>query len=102
MLVQVRSVETASSYFTRRARQERATAANAASSESRKAHLELALRLVKAAIEPTLWVWSEGAIAHHQSPDGVTDFGTVLADAFPLPLSGTFESLLESVSTTKF
>lgn len=88
-------METASSYFTRRARQERAEAANSASAEARKAHLELALRLVRAAIEPALWVWSGSAVADHQTKDGVADIGNALADAFPLPPSGTFESLLE-------
>ena len=102
MLAQVRPVETSSTYFTRRARQERAKAANAASAEARKSHLELALRLVKVAIGPALWVWSESAAAHHQTADSVAEIGNVLADAFPLPPSGPFENLLEPVGTTQF
>lgn len=95
-------METASTYFTRRARQERAKAADATSAEARKAHLELALRLVRAAIEPALWIWSEGAAAHHQTADGVTEIGNALADAFPLPPSGKLERLLERVDSTEF
>lgn len=102
MLAQIRPVETVSTYYTRRAREEREKAATAASAEARKAHLELALRLVGAAIEPALWAWPEGLVAHRQTTDGVTDMGNALAGAFPLPPSGTFESLLEAVGTIDF
>jgi hypothetical protein len=94
MLAQVPPVETASRYFTRRAQQERAKAAKAASAESRKAHLELALRMVTIAIEPALCVWTEG------SPGGVSEIRNALACAYALPLPDSFESMLEPVSAT--
>jgi hypothetical protein len=92
-------METASTYFTRRAQQERASAADAASAESRKAHLELALRLVRVAIEPALWAWRGAASERHLPNDGATNIGHALAGAFPLPPAGTFESLLDGVGT---
>ena len=100
MLAQMWAVETASNYFTRRARQERANAADAGSAQARKAHLELAVRLVRVAVEPALWAWPEGAIAQHQQADNVTDMGHALSSAFPLLHSASFESLLEALDTT--
>jgi hypothetical protein len=95
-------VETASTYFTRRARQERTNAADAHSSEARKAHLELAFRLVRVATEPALWEWSQngeaGSLAHHRVQAGLDD---ALAGAFPLPASGSFDHLLEAVNTAE-
>jgi hypothetical protein len=97
-------VETASTYFTRRASEERANAADAGSAQARKAHLELAFRLVKVATEPALCAWPDylsgaGAVAHHQPPGGLS---SALAGAFPLPASGRFEYLLEAVNTTEW
>lgn len=94
-------METASKYFTRRAQQERAKAADASSAAARKAHLELAFRLVRLAVEPALWAWSERAIAHHQSAHGVQDISHALVGAFPLPRSEAFETLLEVLGTTE-
>ena len=95
-------METASTYYTRRARQERAKAADANSEEARKAHLELALRLVKVATERPLWSeWPEsppgGTAAPHATPVAPEDVGNALADAFPLPPSGAFKHLLDAV-----
>lgn len=99
-------METASTYFTRRARQERANAAHAASAEARKAHLELAVRLVRVATEPALWAWPErspagGAVPQHEAVAGLEQVGHALAGAFPLPRSGSFEQLLDAVDTTE-
>jgi len=92
-------VETPRTYFTRRAGQERAIAAEAGSAEARKAHIELAFRLVRVATEPALWDWSGNdpaapARPQHHRPDG---FGKALAKAFPLPASGRFEHLLQAL-----
>jgi hypothetical protein len=95
-------METASTYFTRRARQERASAAAAASAEARKVHLELALRLVRVATEAALWrTWSEsshgGAITPHDRAANLIKTANGLAGAFPLPGTEGFERLLEAV-----
>jgi hypothetical protein len=95
-------VETTSAYFTRRARQERAKAARAGSAEARKAHLELALRLVKMATGPALWAWPEylsrgGAVSADHAAAALTGMGQALAGAFPLSRSGGFEHLLRAV-----
>lgn len=95
-------METASTYFTRRARQERANAAEANSAEARKAHIELALRLVRVATERSLWSqWTRslpgGTAAQHQTSVATGDLGNALADAFPLPPSGAFRPLLDAV-----
>ena len=100
-------MDTASTYFTRRAREERAKAADAASPEARKAHLQLALRLVRVATEPALWAWAEassgeGAVAHQQSGGELTDMGSTLAGAFPLPPFASFEHLLEAMDTAEW
>lgn len=94
-------METACTYFTRRARQERAKAADANSAEARKAHLELALRLVRAATERPLWSeWppkvQEGPAAPHKTPVA-SELGNALANAFSLPKSSAFEYLLGAV-----
>jgi hypothetical protein len=95
-------VETASTYFTRRARQERAKAADANSAEARKAHLELAFRLVTVATERPLWTeWPEnlpeGTAAHQQTALASSDVGNALSAAIPLPATGPFEDLLDAV-----
>ena len=96
-------METPRTYFTRRAGQERAIAADAGSAEARKAHLELAFRLVRVATEPALWDWSgndpagPGRPQHDPPPDGL---GNALAEAFPLPASGRFEHLLQALDSS--
>jgi hypothetical protein len=96
-------METANTYFTRRARQERASAAAAASAEARRAHLELALRLVRVATEPALWrTWSEssahgGAITPHDRAADLIKTANGLTGAFPLPGTEGFEHLLAAV-----
>ena len=94
-------METPSTYFTRRAGQERAIAADAGSAEARKAHLELAFRLVRVATEPALWNWSGNdpagpGLPQRQTPDVVDK---ALAKAFPLPASGRFEHLLQALDS---
>lgn len=99
-------METASTYFTRRARQERTNAAEAVSAEARTAHLELALRLVRIATEPALWrAWSGSlrggqAVPREQKTEHMEDVGGALVDAFPLPAPGAFEDLLNAVDKT--
>ena len=92
-------MEAAAAYFTRRARQERTSAAEAGSAEARSAHLELALRLVRVATESPLWSgWSEeaGPVAHGQDQDVLNDVAVALDDAFPLPGAGAFDELLDA------
>jgi hypothetical protein len=98
-------VETASTYFTRRARQERANAVAAASAEARKAHLELAFRLVRVATAPAAWAsseyWSvEVGVVCNLAAGGQTDMSDALTSAFPLPRADGFERLLEAADTT--
>ena len=94
-------METPRTYFTRRAGQEREIAAHAGSADARKAHLELAFRLVRVATEPALWDWSGNdpagpGLPQHDRPDGL---GKALAKAFPLPASGRFEHLLQALDS---
>ena len=98
-------METASTYFTRRAGQERANAANAASPGARKAHLELAFRLVRIATEPGLWrAWAGqlpgGRAARPEIAEGKSQVASTLAGAFPLAPTGAFERLLDAVDET--
>lgn len=98
-------METASTYFTRRARQERTNAADAASAEARTAHLELALRLVRLATGSAFCSgWSDGAAAgapaYRQNSNLVEGLGTALGDAFPLSATGPFEQLLNAMDET--
>ena len=96
-------METASTYFTRRARQERASAAAAASAEARKVHLELALRLVRVATEPALGrTWSDysahgAAITPYGRAADLMKTADGLTGAFPLPGTEGFEHLLAAV-----
>lgn len=95
-------METETTYLTRRARQERASAAEANSAEARAAHLKLAVRLVRAATAPGLWrAWSsEGGIpAAASKPDRNSDakLDRALAIAFPVPSAGAFENLLDHI-----
>ena len=85
-------METVSTYFTRRAGEERANAAAADSPDARRAHLELAVRLVRVATEP--------ALGNAWSGEAAIPLGKVLAVAFPLPDRGSFEALLEAISET--
>lgn len=93
--------ETETTYLTRRARQERANAADATSPVARTAHLKLALQLVRAATEPQLWrAWSARAdigepFVRGSDSESLTNVDSALAAAFPLPSSGTFEDLLK-------
>ena len=102
MLAQSPRMETPSTYFTRRAGQERSNAAFATSADARRAHLELAVRLVKVATEPALWsVWSATRLPLSAIPGrmtaGASDLHNALAGAFPLPTSSSFEALLGAV-----
>ena len=85
-------MEQATTYFTRRARQERDCAGAAGSAQARGAHLELAMRFVKKAIEPALWRhWTE------QKPCSSDDLALALSDAYALPRDPAFEELLEAI-----
>ena len=81
-------METASTYFTRRAREERTSALDAASAEARTAHLEMAFRLVKVATEPRP--------LFTQSRDlNDNELSAPLRSAFPLRSSDEFQHLLD-------
>ncbi len=96
-------MENPSTYFTRRAGQERARAAEAASAEARKAHIELAFRLVSLATEPASWRASlerldtTHAEGSRQTAVSRSDVGRALVDAFALPASGAFANLLKAI-----
>ena len=105
MFAHVRRVESASTYFTRRAGQERANAAAATSPDTRRAHLELAVRLVKVATEPALWgAWTGNLLgrsaSRQQADDGPSTVGKSLSGAFPLRLGGKFQGLLKALDET--
>lgn len=105
ILAQSGPVEAASTYFTRRASQERVNAANATSPGARRAHLELAFRLVRIATEPALWrTWagqlSGGSVARPEIAEGKSQVASTLAGAFPLAPPGPFERLLDAVDET--
>lgn len=61
-------METASTYYARRAQQERESAERAASAQARRAHLELAFRLVNFATDPVPWSPKEIDRAHGADP----------------------------------
>jgi hypothetical protein len=90
-------METASIYFTRRARQERTTAADAGSAEARAAHLELAFRLVRVATEAAEAV-DQGQLRR----DHTNDVKRALADAFPSQPAADFKRLLDAVDQAEF
>ena len=86
-------METASTYYTRRAREERTNALDAASAEARTAHLEMAFRLVKVATEPAhLFSQPRG-----HNDNAVHGLSSPLRRAFPLPKSDDFQHLLDAV-----
>ena len=91
-------------YLRERARAERAIAQEASSPQARRAHLELALRYVKAA--EAAYVSTRGSTepageSGRQQQTGPTirsaELGAALRSAFPLPASGTFGDLLRVV-----
>ncbi len=95
-------METRTAYLTRRARQERTTAIEATSAEARAAHLEMAVRLARAATEPALWQeWSaqtEGPTFSQQLiRRAAAKVACALAAAFPLRPIVEFECLLEQI-----
>ncbi|WP_308515670.1 hypothetical protein [Sphingomonas flavescens] len=91
-------METASTYFTRRAREERTSALDAASSEARTAHLEMALRLVKVATEPANGLREINALYGHND-NARDDLGHSLRSAFPVVRSDEFQELLDAVDS---
>lgn len=84
-------MEMAGTYFAKRARQERVKAADAASPQARKSHLELALRLVNVATEPASWCKPRRTLARGT---GIDD---ALSGAFPVQSFDPFKSLLEAL-----
>lgn len=98
-------METASTYFTRRARQERAKAADANSAEARMAHLELAFRLVRVTTQYPSWRdcpenMSHGTPTHESATLASNDLENVLSVAIPLPSTDAFEGLLDALETS--
>lgn len=89
-------METASTYFTRRAREERTSAIDAASAEARTAHLEMALRLVKVATDPPTAFGRIGTLRGHND-NARDELGHSLRSAFPLLKSHDFQELLDAV-----
>jgi hypothetical protein len=97
-------MEEAGAYFKRRAQQERAHAEEATSAEARRAHLELAFRLVNLATDPVSWTPANDALSADENVAPRQDVGdrqrvlaTTLVTAFSLPDSGTFFDLLEAI-----
>ena len=88
-------METASTYYTRRACQERASASEAISAEARTAHLEMAFRLVTVATKPALWGPQNG-----HNDNAVEEIGETLRDAFPVTPTEDFQHLLDAVDQT--
>lgn len=86
-------METASTYFTRRAGEERRCAVDASSAAARSAHLEMAVRLVRAAVQPS---WTELSSSEHEA-SLVKGVDSALRDAFPLPAAAAFQHLLAAV-----
>ena len=86
-------METASTYYTRRAREERASALDAASAEARTAHLEIAFRLVRVATERE----HPFSQPRGHNDNAVAGVSGPLRCAFPLPRSDEFQHLLEAV-----
>ena len=98
-------MENPSTYFTRRAGQERARAAEAVSAEARTAHIELAFRLVNLATDPATWRASEegpnatpAGAAARQTAVSRSEVGKALVDAFALPTAGAFANLLQAIN----
>lgn len=92
-------MESATTYFTRRAGQERASAAQAASAEARTAHLELAFRLVSVAIKPTVsagWL-DDAAPTRYSQNHQLDELAGPLSNAFPLRSCVEFNKLLEAI-----
>ena len=85
-------METASTYYTRRAREERTCALEAASAEARTAHIEMAFRLVTVATKPA----QRTAQAGHND-NAVYEVGEALRDAFPVTATDEFQQLLDAV-----
>lgn len=87
-------------YFSRRARDERLTATDASTEQSRQAHVELSFRYEQLASDLLL-----GSIAQEPAAGPPNDRGSdrraelacMLVSAFPLPSSGAFGDLLESL-----
>lgn len=97
-------VKLTETYLRERARTERAIAEEASSPQARRAHLELALRYVKAA--EAAYVSKRGSMerAGESGPQQQTDptirraeLGAAFRSAFPLPASGAFADLLRVV-----
>jgi hypothetical protein len=88
-------METASTYYTRRARQERASAVDAVSAQARTAHLEMAFRLVTIATKPALWGPQTG-----HNDNALDDMGETLRDVFPATPTDEFQHLLDAVDQT--
>ena len=88
-------METASTYYTRRACQERASAFEAVSAEARTAHLEMAFRLVTVATRPPMWGPQDG-----HNDNAVEEIGETLRDAFPVTPADDFQHLLDAVDQT--
>lgn len=87
-------------YFSRRARDERSTAAHASSEQSRRVHLELSFRYEKLASDLLLGSMpQDDTVAPSNDPasDNRADLARLLVSAFPLPNSGAFGDLLEAI-----
>ena len=88
-------------YFSRRAREERANAQEASSTEARKAHLELAFRYEKVAAQLYVGHCSSAdrtpRTRRAPAADRRAEIGRAISSAFPLPTSGAFPDLLEAI-----
>jgi hypothetical protein len=91
-------------HFSRRAQEERATAEKASSAEARRAHLELAFRYERIAVELHFGVAElqaredSSAGSHHIGRSyGRAELARAIRSAFPLPTSGAFPDLLDAI-----
>jgi len=95
-------MESSRTYFTKRAREERAKAAKASSEKAKKAHLELACRYAAAAelYEAAASSGSDPAtsdLSRSGASKIARELGQVLVSAFPLPPSGAFPDLVQAI-----
>lgn len=91
-------METPSTYFTRRAREERANAVDADSAEARSAHLNLAVRMVNAATGPAMWsAWYDNNPMESAPDRMMTNLANPLRQAFAVPMDNEFQQLLDAI-----
>jgi hypothetical protein len=98
-------MQSASTYYVMRARQERARAAGTSSAIARRAHLELAVRLVNVATAPSSWSGTHEDVSDRTSASQTalnrSNLSRSVASAFSLPASEAFSDLLTLIDEAK-